>query len=249
MKSVDKIVDSPTNHNIQRGRQFQIPTELYVEGLWEFAGLFQRLALQYRIASQSWERACVRANRPHNMGTNMKRWIRKLHRWGGLLTLVPLFIVIITGLLLQVKKQVPWVQPPTQRGTQDRPILTFEEILSIVSKVPEAEVSAWQDVDRLDVRPGKGIVKVQSNNRWEVQVDSASGEILSSTRRRSDWIESLHDGSFFHESAKLWVFLPNGLVLLGLWMTGAYLWWLPIGVRRKKRGQTRQNGSRQTPSP
>ena len=25
------------------------------------------------------------------MGTNMKRWIRKLHRWGGLLTLLPLF--------------------------------------------------------------------------------------------------------------------------------------------------------------
>ncbi|MEC8781826.1 MAG: hypothetical protein VXY07_03295 [Planctomycetota bacterium] len=57
MKSVDKIVDSPTNHNIRRGSHFQIPTELYVEGLWEFAGLFQRLALQYRIASQSWERA------------------------------------------------------------------------------------------------------------------------------------------------------------------------------------------------
>lgn len=86
---------------------------------------------------------------PANMGTNMKRWIRKLHRWGGLLTLVPLFIVIVTGLLLQVKKQVPWVQPPTQRGTQDRPILTFEEILSIVATVPEAEVAAWQDVEKV----------------------------------------------------------------------------------------------------
>ena len=167
----------------------------------------------------------------------MNRWVRKLHRWGGLITLAPLLIVIATGLLLQVKKQVPWVQPPTQKGSQAEPTLSFHEILAVAQAVPEAAVTNWDDVDRLDVRPGKGIIKLQAENRWEVQMDSTTGEVLSSTLRRSDWIESLHDGSYFHDSAKLWVFLPNGLILLGLWMTGAYLWWLPIGVRRKKRRQ------------
>ena len=169
----------------------------------------------------------------------MNRWIRKLHRWGGVITLAPLLIVIATGLLLQVKKQVPWVQPPTQKGSHSEPTLRFDEILAVARSVPEASVETWEDVDRLDVRPGKGIVKLQAKNRWEVQVDSATGEVLSSTLRRSDWIEALHDGSFFHDAAKLWIFLPNGLILLGLWMTGAYLWWLPIGVKRKKQRQRR----------
>ena len=167
----------------------------------------------------------------------MNRWIRKLHRWGGLLTLAPLLIVIVTGLLLQVKKQVPWVQPPTQKGIQSEPTLSFDEILGVAREIPEASVETWEDVDRLDVRPSKGLVKLQAKNRWEIQLDATTGEVLSSTLRRSDWIESLHDGSFFHEAAKLWVFLPNGLILLGLWITGAYLWWLPLGVRRKKRLQ------------
>jgi uncharacterized iron-regulated membrane protein len=62
----------------------------------------------------------------------------------------------------------------------------------------------------------------------------ADGRILSSAYRRSDWIEQLHDGSFFGDWAKLWLFLPNGIVLLGLWITGAYLWYLPFYAKRKK---------------
>ena len=83
-------------------------------------------------------------------------------------------------------------------------------------------------------RPSRGIVKVRCKNRWEVQVDLHSGEILSSTRRRSDLIESLHDGSFFSDAAKLWIFLPNGLALFVLWVTGLWLWYLPLRTKRRK---------------
>ena len=105
----------------------------------------------------------------------------------------------------------------------------------VAQQVSDAEVDSWQDIDRLDVRPGKGIVKVQCKNRWEIQIDLQTGEVLSSSYRRSDLIESLHDGSFFSSPAKLWIFLPSGILLLGLWITGAYLWWLPIGAKRKKK--------------
>jgi uncharacterized iron-regulated membrane protein len=89
-------------------------------------------------------------------------------------------------------------------------------------------------VDRLDVRPGKGILKVISTSRWELQLDLGSGEVLQVAYRRSDLIEALHDGSWFHPAVKLWLFLPAGVVVLGLWITGIYLWWLPIGARRRK---------------
>ena len=161
---------------------------------------------------------------------------RKIHRWGALITFVPLFLVIASGLLLQVKKQVEWVQPPTKKGVQkNEPVLSWEKILEASARVPEAAVTSWDDINRLDVRPGKGIVKVQCENRWELQIDLKTGDLLSSTYRRSDLIESLHDGSFFSDAAKLWVFLPNGLILLVLWVTGAWLWYLPISRRRAKR--------------
>lgn len=76
------------------------------------------------------------------------------------------------------------------------PTLSFAEVLEIAKSAPEAEILSWDDIDRLDVRPDKGMLKVRSKNRWEVQVDTATGEILQVAFRRSDLIESLHDGSF-----------------------------------------------------
>lgn len=169
------------------------------------------------------------------MASSWNRWSRKLHRWGALLTFIPLFLVVVSGLLLQVKKQVTWVQPATVKGNAAVPQIEWQQVLDSASGVPAAQVESWEDIDRIDVRPGKGVAKVQCQNRWEVQVDLKTGEVLAANYRRSDFIESLHDGSFFSDEAKLWVFLPNGLILMGLWCTGVYLWWLPIGVKRKKR--------------
>lgn len=148
---------------------------------------------------------------------------------------IPLIIVIVSGLLLQVKKQFAWVQPPTVRGAQKIPAVTWTQILAQAQTVQPAGVTDWQDIERLDIRIVDGVTKVQCKNGWELQIDSASGKILSSAYRRSDLIESIHDGSFFSELAKLWIFLPSGIVLLMLWFTGIYLWYLPIGKMRKKK--------------
>ena len=172
------------------------------------------------------------------MAKSINWWMRKLHRWGAVVIAIPLLIVIVSGLLLQVKKQVPWVQPPTQRGVGTVPALTWPSILDASKLVPEAGISSWEDIDRLDVRINKGVTKVRSTNGWELQLDSATGKLLSSAYRRSDLIENIHDGSFFTEPAKLAVFLPNGIILLLLWVSGAYLWYLPF-TRKRKRGNSK----------
>ncbi len=169
------------------------------------------------------------------MKLNFNRWFRKLHRWGALICAIPLLLVIVTGLLLQVKKQVAWIQPPTVNGAGDIPAISFEQVLVASRGVPEAGIESWADIDRLDVRPAKGVVKVRSKSSWELQIDLETSKVLASNYRRSDFIESLHDGSWFNDGAKLWVFLPNGLILLGLWFTGAYLWYLPFMSRAKKK--------------
>ena len=53
--------------------------------------------------------------------------------------------------------------------------------------------------------------------------------------RRSDFIESIHDGSFFGDYAKLWVFLPSALMVVGLWVTGMVLFFHPYVVKSRKR--------------
>ena len=79
------------------------------------------------------------------------------------------------------------------------------------------------------------MVKVRSKNNWEIQIDTQSGTILQQAYRRSDIIESIHDGSWFHDKVKLWIFLPTGIVLFILWITGVYMLILPYTVKWKRK--------------
>lgn len=168
--------------------------------------------------------------------TFVNKWSRQLHRWGSIAAMVPMLIVICSGLLLLLKKNLTWIQPPTASPpattTAGPPVVTFEQVLAAVASVPAVEVAGWSDVNRLDMRVKDGVVKVQCKSGWEVQVCAITGDVLHHAIRRSDLIEAIHDGSFFHPAAKLWVFLPNGLVLLGLWLTGMWLWVMPYLRRR-----------------
>jgi hypothetical protein len=163
---------------------------------------------------------------------NLRLWNRKLHRWGAIAVALPFLLVIATGLLLQLKKQLPWVQPTEQKGS-GTPTLSLPMILEIAATVPHAGISRWEHIDRIDVRPSKGILKVVGTNRWELQLDVETGRVLQTAYRRSDLIESIHDGSFFHDKVKLFVFLPVAFIVFGLWITGIYLWLLPYMARRE----------------
>ena len=48
-----------------------------------------------------------------------------------------------------------------------------------------------------------------------------------------------NDGSFFTDAAKLWLFLPSGVLVFVLWLTGIYLWLLPWRARAQKRERQR----------
>lgn len=160
---------------------------------------------------------------------------RRVHYWTGSVFALPVLVILTTGLLLQVKKQWAWVQPPEQKGTGKVPRQSLDQILAAVKTVPGRQTASWESVSRVDVRPSKGIAKVTLKGDWEIQVDLETGKVLQSAYRRSDLIETLHDGSFFvGDLTKLGIFLPSALALLVLWCTGLWMFWLPISVRRRK---------------
>ena len=115
----------------------------------------------------------------------------------------------------------------------------MDELFAIASNIPELEVDDWSTLARVDVKPGKGIVKFVAENNWEAQIDTHTGEVLTVAFRRSDIIESLHDGSFFAPWVKLYVFFPTGIILLILWGSGIYLFFLPHWKRWTKARRNR----------
>lgn len=166
---------------------------------------------------------------------NWKMFMRQSHRWSSICIALPFLVVIVTGILLQLKKDVAWIQPPTQRGADGDPIASLQEILELARGCSELQVAGWKDIDRIDIQPKRNVAKIQAKNRWEAQVDLVEMKVMQIAYRRSDLIESLHDGSWFHEYAKLWLFLPVAITVLGLWISGIYLFVLPLWVKRSKR--------------
>ena len=100
---------------------------------------------------------------------------RLTHRWGSILVLIPTAVVIGSGIVLQLKNELDWIQPPTQQGSSAELSLSFEQILNVARRTPETQVESWDDIDRLDVRPGKGMLKVPLQ------------EPLGGSTRRDDW--------------------------------------------------------------
>ncbi len=162
---------------------------------------------------------------------------RKLHYWGAAIIAVPLLTLIVTGLFLQMKKHWAWVQPVEQRGSTQAPVIELSDILKAIRDHahPQVVVQTWEDIKRLDVRPDRGVAKAILHNGYEVQVDLGTGRVMQVAYRRSDWIETIHDGSIFGDWVKLGVVLPSACVLLFLWGSGMWMWIYPLLNRRKVR--------------
>ena len=146
-------------------------------------------------------------------------------------------IILVAGIFLVLKKEIAWIQPPTLSGIEsgELPEISFDDMVMAARDHPEAQIESWTDIDRIDLRVGKGIAKLRGNSGWEVQVDTKTGDVLSVAYRRSDLIEQIHDGSFFSDTVKLYVFLPTGIFLILMWGTGIYLFLLPRFRKKKVR--------------
>ncbi|MEQ9415667.1 MAG: PepSY-associated TM helix domain-containing protein [Cyclobacteriaceae bacterium] len=165
------------------------------------------------------------------------RQFRTWHRFIG--TGLGFFILITasTGILLGWKKNVDILQPPEHKGTSTdlTQWVSIETIVQSASLAIDSVVGHPIEVDKLDVRPSKGITKVLfKEGYWEVQVDGVTGKSLSVLQRHSDWIEHIHDGSIISDFVKITYTNLLGWGLLILSLSGFWLWYGPKVVKKMK---------------
>ncbi len=163
---------------------------------------------------------------------------RVYHRYLGIALGAFILISSITGILLGWKKDVDLLQPPTVKGksTNLSEWISLDRISTIAyAALDSAQIITDNPIDRIEARPEKGMVKVLfTKGYWEVQLDGSTGKVLSVSRRHSDWIEQIHDGSIISDWFKLISMNVLGFGLLILSVTGFTLWFFPKQIRRIK---------------
>jgi uncharacterized iron-regulated membrane protein len=152
---------------------------------------------------------------------------RVYHKYLGIFLCIIVIVSAVTGIILSYKKQIDWIQPPTQKGTTQTlsnwlPLYQLEEIaLTTFREVQPTEQKP--KIDRIDVRPS-----------------NQTGEILSVQKRHSDWIEAIHDGSIVGEIFKLISMNILGFGLILLSMTGLWLWYGPKYFKKLKESEIKK---------
>jgi uncharacterized iron-regulated membrane protein len=154
-------------------------------------------------------------------------FFRKYHRIISVLIALPFTIVLVTGLLLQVRQDVEFIQPKTVKMVkiEGRNLLTFEQIQKASGVSPEV-------IDQVIFRPQKFHLALRLKDGRELQLHPQTGEILKSAPRLTGILIDLHQGSFFSKWGQSFIFLPAGLGVLFLLVSG-----LLIYPRRKNRGK------------
>lgn len=171
------------------------------------------------------------------------RQTRSLHKKIGIILMVLVLLISISGLLLGIKDEIG-LKPQTESATQidSDQWISIKRIDSIAKVYAQEQLHLDSQIDRIDIRPSKGIAKILYKKHFtELQIDIQTAEVVSVSTRADHFIERLHDGSiidFYFTDSNTSKIIYTTLVSLGLVfmsISGYLLWRNPKKIKRKKR--------------
>lgn len=142
--------------------------------------------------------------------------LRKWHRKVSLFILLPLIVVVASGLVLQLRNQSEWIQPKTVSAPKSEGVMNFHQLIQRLNL-------SEKEVEQVIYRPGKNNISVRLLSGEEIQVNPATGEILKRAMRRTGWLIELHQGSVLGPFGQYGIFFLTGIGLLFLIASGVML--------------------------
>ncbi len=160
------------------------------------------------------------------------RWFARVafyaHLWIGVLFTIALLSISITGILLNHKRGLG-LMPEVDHA----PVGEFSAALPMAelgdrARAATSSAISESQIDRMDVRPRNGLVKVRFRDpaSTEVTLDINDGRVLHVGRRGDVFLEKLHSGEAFGDRGVL-LGDAAAIALTILLITGYWLWLVP----------------------
>jgi hypothetical protein len=147
------------------------------------------------------------------------------HLWVGVLVTIGTLLVSVTGILLNHKR--PLGLMPDVENPAVGPVAASLSLAELVAAAQGA-LGTEAPVDRMDVRPDDGLVKVRFDDAMvsEVTVDLVTGTVLHVGERNDVFLEKLHSGEIFGDG---WILLSDvtAVALCVLLISGYWIWLYP----------------------
>lgn len=181
--------------------------------------------------------APAQAPAPAHRATRAQRFSRVAfysHLWLGVVFTLALVVISITGILLNHKRGLGLMP-----DVESAPAQSFDAALPLGRLGAIARGAAGSDtigIDRMDVRPRNGYVKVRLRDArsTEVTVDLVTGRVMHVGARGDVFLERLHSGEIFGSRGVL-ISDAAAVALVITLVTGYWLWLAPK-IERRARG-------------
>jgi uncharacterized iron-regulated membrane protein len=183
--------------------------------------------------------AAARAQMPPTRRRRASRVSFYAHLWLGVIFSAALLVISATGILLNHKRGLGLMPDVAHEPTA--PFASSVSLDSLANVALRAVVTngvasrTLSDVDRMDVRPRDGYVKVRMRDSasTEVTVDIGTGRVLHVGPRGDVFLEKLHSGEAFGGRGILLSDAAAVVIVITI-ITGYWLWLAPK-LRRRAR--------------
>ena len=169
------------------------------------------------------------APRPKTVEQRVSRAMFYTHLWLGVLFTALLLVISVTGVLLNHKRGLG-LMPDVDHAPSGafHAALPLDDLASRAIAAAGLEGGAAELIDRMDVRPRDGLVKVRMRDAssTEVTVDVVTGSVLHIGARGDVFLEKVHSGEAL---GSRWVLLSTiaAIGLVVLLVSGYWLWLIP----------------------
>ena len=167
------------------------------------------------------------------VGPRRERWLPRFafysHLWVGVVFTVVLLVISITGILLNHKRGLG-LMPEVDHAPNGEfaAALPLDDLARRALRAVGDSASTESVIDRMDVRPRDGLVKVRLRDAasTEVTLDLLDGRVLNIDSRGDVFLEKLHSGEIFGSRGIL-LSDAGAVALTVLLITGYWLWLRP----------------------
>ncbi len=150
--------------------------------------------------------------------------IRNIHRKISLYLVIPIGVILLSGIVLQLRNQFEWIQPALIQGEAGN-----GSLIGPIEIIQQLKISKT-DVDQIIYKPAKNNVSLRLKSGEEIQLDPKSGKVLKRAIRRTNLLIDIHQGSIIGPLGQYGVYIVSGLGLLLLYLSGISL----LVPKRKK---------------
>lgn len=154
--------------------------------------------------------------------------IRRLHAKVSVIIFVPLLIIVLTGVILQLRQQFNIIQPKTSR----LPLQAFDQVIA-PGKILEKHNLKSQEVSQFIFKPKHFIYLIRFKDGMQWQVHPLTNEVIKKSKRYTGVLIELHQGSFFGRWYMYFIALTSSLGLLFLMYTGMKIYLRKYNWRTK----------------